>query len=66
LDTYEPYAKKAEKWRAENFGPEPALWEDQMWNDVLEDPSGNVKKQRKDNGDWEVMSSPSVRERRRM
>ena len=39
-------------------------WEIAMWDDIAQDQSGNVvrlNKQNKDN--WELMSSPSVRER---
>lgn len=40
-----------------------------MWNDIAMDPSGNVMKLKKMNDedqDWELVSSPSVRERRRL
>ena len=42
-------------------------WEIAMWDDIAQDQSGNVvrlNKQNKDN--WELMSSPSVRERRKL
>ena len=50
-------------------------WEEQMWNDIAMDPSGNVIKFKapgkvadaaEEERDWEVVSSPSVRERRRL
>ena len=42
-------------------------WEIAMWDDIAADPSGNVVRLNKETSeDWELMSSPSVRERRRL
>ena len=42
-------------------------WEIAMWDDIAQDQSGNVVRLNKQNGDnWELMSSPSVRERRKL
>ena len=52
------------------LGPEPQPWEQNIWSDVLQDTNGNLLKQKenKETGeiDWEIVSSESVKMRRKL
>ena len=64
---YQTYLDKMKNEKEENkekFGPGIQDWEANIWDDVKYDDAGNVLK--KLDNEWEIQSSPSVRERRRL
>ena len=46
LEEYQPYVKKVSQFKHDYFGPDIQEWEDEVWNDLIFDPSGNVKRRK--------------------